>query len=134
MEFDDPRSKRMVMRGARHRGAELADITHSIGACRTAAGPWSSTLGPRADGLIPKLPVPKFIPVIAGSRCTADRLGTPLIPGDTMARGPLPVTRFGAVATDFAHLRALHSRIVEGQRLLLVQRQFPERRPSTRGR
>ena len=81
-EYEDPRIKRMVMLGTPNLGAELADISQKYWLVRTAAGPGARQLGTRADGLISKLPVPKFeFAVIAGSRGTTTGWN-PLIPGD----------------------------------------------------
>ena len=111
MEFNDPRIKRMVMLGTPNRGAELADITQQYWILRTAAGPGARQLGTRADGLIRKLPVPKFeFAVIAGSRGTASGWN-PLIPGDDDGTVTVASTRL-AGAADFATVRAVHSRLL----------------------
>lgn len=110
-EFNDSRIKRMVMLGTPNRGAELADITQQYWILRTAAGPGARQLGTRADGLIPKLPVPKFeFAVIAGSRGTNSGWN-PLIPGDDDGTVTVASTRL-AGAADFATVRAIHSRLL----------------------
>jgi pimeloyl-ACP methyl ester carboxylesterase len=114
MEFDDPRIKRMVMLGTPNRGAELADITHQSWILRTASGPGARQLGTRADGLIPKLPVPKFeFAVIAGSRGNASGWN-PLIPGDDDGTVTVASTKLPGAA-DFTTVRALHSRLLWNQ-------------------
>jgi triacylglycerol lipase len=111
MDFDDPRIKRFVMLGTPNQGAELADITHQYWLLRTAAGPGARQLGTRADGLIPKLPVPKWeFAVIAGSRGTADGWN-PLIPGDDDGTVTVESTKLPGAA-DFATVRAYHSRLL----------------------
>lgn len=110
-DFHDPRIKRMVMLGTPNRGAELADITQQYWILRTAAGPGARQLGTRSDGLIPKLPVPKFeFAVIAGSRGTTSGWN-PLIPGDDDGTVTVASTRL-AGAADFATVRAIHSRLL----------------------
>ena len=111
MEYSDPRIKRMVMLGTPNRGAELADITQQSWFLRTAAGPGARQLGTRSDGLIPKLPVPKFeFAVIAGSRGTATGWN-PLIPGDDDGTVTVASTKLQG-ATDFNTVRATHSRLL----------------------
>ncbi len=111
MEYDDPRIKRMVMLGTPNRGAELADITHQYWLLRTVAGPGARQLGTRSDGLIPKLPIPKFeFAVIAGSRGTASGWN-PLIPGDDDGTVTVASTRLRG-ATDFSTVHAIHSRLL----------------------
>ena len=111
MEFDDPRIRRMVMLGTPNRGAELADITHQSWILRTAAGPGARQLGTRRDGLIPKLPVPKFeFAVIAGSRGTPNGWN-PLIPGDDDGTVTVESTKLPGAA-DFNMVRALHSNLL----------------------
>ena len=111
MEYHDPRIKRMVMLGPPNQGAELADLTHQYWIIRTAAGPGARQLVTRADGLIPKLPVPKFeFAVIAGSRGTPAGWN-PLIPGDDDGTVTVESTKL-AGAADFTTVRALHSRLL----------------------
>ena len=111
MEYDDPRIKRMVMLGAPNQGAELADLCHQYWILRTAAGPGARQLGTRTDGLIPKLPVPKFeFAVIAGSRGTPGGWN-PLIPGDDDGTVTVESTKLPGAA-DFTTVRALHSRLL----------------------
>lgn len=117
MEYEDLRIKRMVMLGTPNRGAELADITQQYWIVRTAGGPSARQLGTRADGLIPKLPVPKFeFAVIAGSRGTSTGWN-PLIPGDDDGTVTVASTRLSG-ATDFATVRALHSRLLRNEEVL----------------
>ena len=111
MEYDDPRIKRMVMLGTPNQGAELADLTHQYWILRTAAGPGALQLGTRSDGLIQKLPVPKFeFAVIAGSRGTPAGWN-PLIPGDDDGTVTVESTKLPGAA-DFMTVRALHSRLL----------------------
>ena len=111
MEFEDPRIKRMVMLGTPNQGAELADITQQYWILRTAAGPGARQLGTRPDGLIPKLPAPKFeFAVIAGSRGTPTGWN-PLIPGDDDGTVTVESTKLGGAA-DFTTVHALHSRLL----------------------
>ena len=111
MEYADPRIKRLVMLGTPNQGAELADITHQYWILRTAAGPGARQLGTRTDGLIQKLPVPKFeFAVIAGSRGTPAGWN-PLIPGDDDGTVTVESTKLPG-ATDFATVNALHSRLL----------------------
>jgi pimeloyl-ACP methyl ester carboxylesterase len=111
MEYDDARIKRMVMLGTPNQGAELADITQQYWILRTAAGPGARQLGTRTDGLIPKLPIPKFeFAVIAGSRGTSTGWN-PLIPGDDDGTVTVASTKLPGAA-DFATVRALHSRLL----------------------
>jgi pimeloyl-ACP methyl ester carboxylesterase len=117
MEYEDLRIKRMVMLGTPNRGAELADITQQYWIVRTAGGPSARQLGTRADGLIPKLPVPKFeFAVIAGSRGTSTGWN-PLIPGDDDGTVTVASTRLSGAA-DFATVRALHSRLLRNEEVL----------------
>jgi pimeloyl-ACP methyl ester carboxylesterase len=114
MEYDDPRIKRMVMLGTPNRGAELADITQKYWICRTAGGPGARQLGTSSDGLIPKLPVPRFeFAVIAGSRGTATGWN-PLIPGDDDGTVTVASTKL-AGAADFCTVNAVHSRLLWNQ-------------------
>jgi pimeloyl-ACP methyl ester carboxylesterase len=110
-EYSDPRIKRMVMLGTPNHGAELADITQRYWIVRTAAGPGARQLVTKADGLIPKLPVPNFeFAVIAGSR--GNKYGwNPLIPGDDDGTVTVASTRLKGAA-DFTTVRALHSRLL----------------------
>lgn len=118
MEFEDPRIKRMVMLGTPNRGAELADITQQYWIVRTAGGPSARQLGTRADGLIPKLPVPNFeFAVIAGSRGTSSGWN-PFIPGDDDGTVTVASTRLSGAA-DFATVRALHSRLLRNEEVLI---------------
>ena len=111
MEYDDPRIKRMVMLGTPNQGAELADLTQQYWILRTAAGPGARQLGTRTDGLIPKLPIPKFeFAVIAGSRGTPAGWN-PLIPGDDDGTVTVASTKLPGAA-DFTTVNALHSRLL----------------------
>ncbi|MEI8018282.1 MAG: alpha/beta fold hydrolase [Schlesneria sp.] len=111
MEYDDPRIKRMVMLGTPNQGAELADLTQQYWILRTAAGPGGRQLGTRTDGLIPKLPIPKFeFAVIAGSRGTPTGWN-PLIPGDDDGTVTVASTKLPGAA-DFTTVYALHSRLL----------------------
>jgi pimeloyl-ACP methyl ester carboxylesterase len=111
MEYDDPRIKRMVMLGTPNQGAELADLTQQYWIIRTAAGPGARQLGTRADGLIPKLPVPKFeFAVIAGSRGTPAGWN-PLIRGDDDGTVTVASTKLPGAA-DFTTVNAFHSRLL----------------------
>ncbi len=111
MEYNDPRIKRMVMLGTPNQGAELADITHQYWILRTVAGPGARQLGTRTDGLIQKLPVPKFeFAVIAGSRGTPTGWN-PLIPGDDDGTVTVESTKLPGAA-DFTTVNALHSRLL----------------------
>ena len=117
MEYEDPRIKRMVMLGTPNRGAELADITQQFWILRTAGGPGARQLGTRADGLISKLPIPKFeFAVIAGSRGTPSGWN-PLIPGDDDGTVTVASTKLSGAA-DFATVRALHSRLLWNEEVL----------------
>lgn len=110
-EYDDPRIKRMVMLGTPNLGAELADITQRSWIVRAAAGPGARQLGTRPDGLIPKLPVPRFeFAVIAGARGTTYGWN-PLIPGDDDGTVTVASTRLVG-ASDFATVRSIHSRLL----------------------
>lgn len=110
-EYDDPRIKRMVMLGTPNLGAELADITQRSWIVRAAAGPGARQLGTRADGLIPKLPVPHFeFAVIAGASGTSYGWN-PLIPGDDDGTVTVASTRLVGAA-DFATVKSLHSRLL----------------------
>ncbi len=111
MEYDDPRIKRMVMLGTPNQGAELADLTQQYWILRTAAGPGARQLGTRTDGLIQKLPIPKFeFAVIAGSRGTPAGWN-PLIPGDDDGTVTVASTKLPGAA-DFTTVNALHSRLL----------------------
>ncbi len=118
MEYSDSRIKRMVMLGTPNRGAELADITQQYWIVRTAAGPGARQLGTRSDGLIPKLPAPKFeFAVIAGSRGTASGWN-PFIPGDDDGTVTVASTKLDGAA-DFATVRAIHSRLLWNEEAIL---------------
>ena len=111
MEFDDQRIQRLVMLGTPNRGAELADLTHQYWALRTAAGPGGRQLGTRTDGLIPKLPIPRYeFAVIAGSRGTPSGWN-PLIPGDDDGTVTVASTQLEGAA-DFTTINATHSRLL----------------------
>ncbi len=111
MEYDDPRIKRLVMLGTPNQGAELADLTQQNWIIRTAAGPGARQLGTRTDGLIPKLPIPKFeFAVIAGSRGTPAGWN-PLIPGDDDGTVTVASTKLPGAA-DFTTVNAVHSRLL----------------------
>ena len=111
MEYEDPRIRRMVMLGPPNQGAELADITQQFWIVRTVAGPGARQLGTRADGLIPRLPLPKCeFAVIAGSRGTTTGWN-PLIAGDDDGTVTVESTKLPGAA-DFTTVNALHSRLL----------------------
>lgn len=111
LDCDDQRIKRMVMLGTPNRGAELADLTQTFWILRTAAGPSARQLGTDRDGLISKLPVPKFeFAVIAGSRGTASGWN-PFIPGDDDGTVTVASTKL-AGASDFATVPTVHSELL----------------------
>lgn len=117
MDYDDPRIKRMVMLGTPNRGAELADISQKYWLVRTAGGPGARQLVTSQDGLIPKLPVPKFeFAVIAGCRGTATGWN-PFIPGDDDGTVTVASTKL-AGAADFSTVNAVHSRLLWNQEAL----------------
>ena len=110
-DFHDPRIHRLVMLGTPNQGAELADITHQYWILRTVSGPGARQLGTRADGLIPRLPLPKCeFAVIAGCRGTPAGWN-PLIPGDDDGTVTVESTKLPGAA-DFIAVRAFHSRLL----------------------
>ena len=104
----DKRIQRMVMMGVPNRGAKMADHIQTNLLYKLFYGPAGQQLGSGEDGLIAKLPTPKFeFAMIAGSKGTINGYN-PLVPGDDDGTVSITSTRLPGAA-DFLTVRCLHS-------------------------
>jgi pimeloyl-ACP methyl ester carboxylesterase len=104
----DKRIKRMVMMGVPNLGAKMADQLKKNPLYKLFYGPAGQQLVSSDDGLIAKLPTPKFeFAIIAGGKGTINGYN-PIIPGDDDGTVQVASTRLPGAA-DFMTVRCLHS-------------------------
>ncbi len=106
----EDRFKRMVMMGVPNLGAQMADRVQELGLYKMLFGPAGQEL--ITNGMIDKLPTPRFeFGILSG--CRGNEGGyNPLVPGDDDGTVSLASTRLPG-ATDFVTVNSLHSFIMD---------------------
>ncbi|MBT4866816.1 MAG: alpha/beta fold hydrolase [Planctomycetaceae bacterium] len=107
-KHNDKRINRMVMMGVPNGGANMADRMRKNSLYRLIYGPAGQQLGSDPEGLIAKLPTPKFeFAIIAGGRNTLTGYN-PLVPGDDDGTVSVTSARLPG-ATDFLLVPCMHT-------------------------
>ncbi len=122
-KHQDKRIKRMVMLGVPNNGANLANMFQNNLIFKAVLGPAGQQLIEDQNGLIAKLPVPKFeFAVVAGGK-NNDKGYNPLIPGDDDAVVAVESTRLPG-ASDFAVIDGMHSFLAANSRAIEMSANF----------
>ncbi|QDU35803.1 Alpha/beta hydrolase family protein [Maioricimonas rarisocia] len=122
-EHEDPRIDRMVMLGVPNNGARMANLLRDWTLFKAVFGPAGQQLVEDPEGVLEKLPVPKFeYAIVAGSRGT-EKGFNPLIPGDDDGTVSVDSTRLvGAV--DFMTVPVLHTFLPRDRRVIEAVKRF----------
>jgi pimeloyl-ACP methyl ester carboxylesterase len=113
----DKRIKRMVMMGVPNGGANMADRMRKNSLYRLIYGPAGQQLGSDPDGLIAKLPTPKFeFAIIAGGRNSLTGYN-PLVPGDDDGTVSVTSARLPGAA-DFLLVPCIHSFLMKNDTVI----------------
>ncbi len=122
---EENRIHRMVMLGTPNRGAEIADLLQRTALFKLVYGPAGQELVTGGDGIISRLPVPRFeFGVIAGGNGTV-RGYNPLLPGDNDGTVTVESTRLSGAA-DFLRVPRLHSLLMNDDQVVTATRHFLE--------
>lgn len=123
MKHQEPRFHRAVMLGVPNKGAQMADFLKDNPLFKVIMGPAGQQLTTGRDGLIDKLPTPKFeFGVLAGGRSAA-RGYNPLLPGDNDSTVTVSSTRLPG-AGDFILLPVIHSFLMTDQKAIAATQSF----------
>ncbi len=121
--YKEPRFRRAVMLGVPNKGAKMADFLKGNPLFKAIMGPAGQQLVSGKDGLIEKLPTPKFeFAVLAGGR-SAERGYNPLLPGDNDSTVTVESTRLPG-ARDFLLLPVIHSFLMSDKAAVAATRCF----------
>lgn len=123
MKHSCSRFRRAVMLGVPNKGAKMANFLKSNPLFKMVLGPAGQQLTSDDDGLISKLPIPKFeFGVLAGGRSGAKGYN-PLLPGDNDMTVTVASTRLPGAA-DFVLLPVIHSFLMSDERAILATVNF----------